>query len=205
MAPKSFFFVNKTAKSRCFTRPDANETTDVSRHVQEQIQATRRRQRRLVGDSRELTLYPSTLEIIKSASALGRAQATERTWRLHRVDTWSKTHVIDADETSIEQGHDLNCDARKNEGLVDARSQSYLAGRRSSSFSLVQVHHDDLNQYSKDSVWEAPGSTLKFLTLQRSICGENGNIDPFARTSVPITSTVHNMLIYFESLWFPTL
>jgi hypothetical protein len=39
-------------------------------------------------------------------------------------------------------------------------------------------------------------------TLHRPICGKGESVDAFDCTSIPITQSVHQLLVYFESLWY---
>ena len=47
-------------------------------------------------------------------------------------------------------------------------------------------------------------ATTKSPTLHRPVCGKDESVDAFNCTSIPITQTVHQLLIYFESLWYPS-
>jgi hypothetical protein len=46
-------------------------------------------------------------------------------------------------------------------------------------------------------------SGIEHHTFVRAICGRNESVDPFGCTSIPITKTVHQLLLFFDSLWYP--
>jgi hypothetical protein len=66
--PRDFSWINKSARSKTLSRTDGDETTNISRHVQEYIQRTKReRKDRQTEEHGLLALSTSTLRIIDSS------------------------------------------------------------------------------------------------------------------------------------------
>jgi hypothetical protein len=190
MAPTKFLFVNKNVQSTNLSRAGADQTADVSRHVQEQVHRTKKEQSKLrLEEGGALALSSSTLDIIKLTHASYTPKTSfdnnrmGQTEGLKRVDPWSVARVAAGGATSIAT---LN--------------QSRKTGQRHNinKPSLRHLNTAQLRRSEQDS--QDANSTPK---LQYSICAKGKSIGPFNSTSVPITSTVHQMLVHFESMWYP--
>jgi hypothetical protein len=190
MAPTRFLFVNKNVKSTTLSRAEANQTTDVSRHVQEQVHRTKKEQsKQRLEEGGPFALSSSTLDIIKlthvphTPSTSFENNRTSKTEGLKQVDSWSVARVPAGGATSIVT---LN-QSRK------TRQQHHINKPSLRHLNAAQLRRSE--QASQDA-----DSTPK---LHYSIFAKGKSIDPFNSTSVPITSTVHQMLVHFESMWYP--